>query len=67
MRERLQWKERGTVRYASEGHIRYRITMSKPGPTWVWIASMNGAKIGGSFKSLEEVVEYIEAGRREDA
>ena len=68
MLERLRWEEHGrTTCGAVDGPVRYRIMMRKEKDKWVWVVQMNGVKIGESYKSFEDAVDYIERGRVIDA
>lgn len=55
----LRWLQRGAHWDAVDYPIRYRITVRKGG---TYHASMNGASIGESFKSLEAAIAYVEYG-----
>ena len=57
--EPLQWIARGAHWDAVDYPLRYRITVRAGG---TYHASMNGAGIGGPFKSLEAAIDYVEHG-----
>jgi hypothetical protein len=60
MRTVLQWKKYHSELRATDGLLRYRISLRRKDGGWVRVLTMNGVTIGSSFPSVKAAIDYVE-------